>query len=180
MQAVSFRAYSSQPLLNQTLSGTKAPQFGQEKSDWVKATTDATFTQDVIEASKKQPVLVVFSASWCGPCKTFLKRAEQLAEAHEGQAQFRKILVSDYANGGTVFVHNQHFQQYGGVTYPSIMIFANGKPQHVFDYYKRDEDGQPLRHVFIPGQAIGSPSGLKNEEISKLLADAAKTIDKSA
>ena len=59
--------------------------------NFVKATNQATFENDVVTASR--PVLVDFYADWCGPCKTVAPLVEGLASQYDGQVDFRKIDV---------------------------------------------------------------------------------------
>lgn len=85
-------------------------------SDKIVAVTDATFEQEVLQASG--PVLVDYWAEWCGPCKMIAPVLDELAEQYDGQIKIAKLNIDE--NPDTA-------PQYGIRGIPTLMIFKDGE-----------------------------------------------------
>jgi len=65
--------------------------------------TESNFMQDIVEASKAQPVLVDFWATWCEPCKTLMPVLEKLSSEYNGQFRLAKVEIDQEQNIATQF-----------------------------------------------------------------------------
>ena len=82
----------------------------------VKKVTDDVFKSEVLEA--KEPVLVDFNATWCGPCKMMAPVFEELSEEYQN-VKFISCDVDECPETA---------REYGIMSIPTMIMFNNGKP----------------------------------------------------
>jgi putative thioredoxin len=100
--------------------GGAAPQAAP---DLIKDITTQSFMKDVIEESKRQPVLIDFWAEWCGPCRQLTPILEKAVRNAKGRVKLVKMNIDQ---------HPQIPGQMGIQSIPAVIAFVNGQPADGF------------------------------------------------
>ena len=100
--------------------GGGAPQAAP---DLIKETTTQSFVKDVIEESKRQPVLIDFWAEWCGPCRQLTPVLEKAVRNAKGRVKLVKMNIDE---------HPAIPGQMGIQSIPAVIAFVNGQPADGF------------------------------------------------
>ena len=82
----------------------------------LRSTTDAAFADDVL--SSETPVLVDFTAAWCGPCRMLAPVLEQIAS--DEAARLRVVSIDVDANPVTTL-------NYQVRSMPTLALFVAGE-----------------------------------------------------
>lgn len=82
----------------------------------LKMITDQEFDREVLQADS--PVLVDFTAAWCGPCKMLAPILEELAVEWSQKISIRKLDVDQNQNTA---------MQYGVMGVPTLILFKDGE-----------------------------------------------------
>ena len=78
--------------------------------------TDDSFQADVLGSDL--PVMVDFSATWCGPCKALAPTVEALAAEYDGKIRVFNLDVDQARNTAV---------RYGVMSVPALIVFRNGE-----------------------------------------------------
>ena len=100
----------------------KKKDVASEPSLYVKVFSDENFETDVVEASKKSPILVDFYAEWCFPCRMLDPIIEEVAKELKGRAIVGKLNTDK----------NLIARRFGITKIPAIFIIRDGEIKNAF------------------------------------------------
>ena len=132
----------------------------------------ADFNRNVLEESKRRPVVVDFWAPWCGPCKALKPLLEKLAAEYGGKFLLAKINSDE----------NQELAaRYGVRGIPSVKAFVDGELVDAFSGALPEGEVRAFLDRLIPSpaetvrqQAAAARAAGDVSGALKLLAEASK------
>lgn len=128
--------------------------------DLIKESTTATFVADVIETSKKVPVIVDFWATWCGPCKQLGPALEKVVREARGAVRMVKVDVDK----------NQDLaMQLRIQSVPTVYAFKDGRPVDAFTGAQPESQLKAFVQRLVAGTDAGPTIDDYIEEAKRVL-----------
>jgi putative thioredoxin len=132
----------------------------------IKEATTQSFMKDVIEESKRQPVLIDFWAPWCGPCKQLTPVLEKVVKGAKGKVKLVKMNIDD---------HPTIPGQMGIQSIPAVIAFVNGQPADGFMGALPESQVNAFIERLTKGAVSGDTKDLLAEADAALTAGDAQT-----
>nr|CAI5840661.1 unnamed protein product [Callosobruchus analis] len=103
-------------LQNLSLLAKRSLALSQVKHASFKVQDDKDFLEKV--ENSKDPIIVDFFATWCGPCKALEPRLENIIAKRKGEINVAKVDIDDLGELAA---------KYEVSTIPALVVFENGK-----------------------------------------------------
>ena len=104
----------------------------------LKHLTDTTFKIEVLDAPG--PVLVDFTAVWCGPCQMLAPIVNQIAADYDGQMAVGKLDIDE---------NIETTMKYRVMGVPTLMLFKDGQPvERLVGYMPKDRIVSKIKRHF--------------------------------
>ncbi len=134
-----------------------------ERSGPIREGNEESFVRDVIEASNDRPVIAYFTASWCGPCRTFGPELERAVTAAGGKVSLVKYDAD---------INQRLAAQLRVQSIPAVYAFVDGRP---VDMFAGAKSGSELAAFIrkLQGAASGGEAELILEQAEALLSQGA-------